>query len=449
MRTPGRARVFIPLALAAAAAGGQGDGQLTLDQALELASKHNETPQIAAARLERAQAVRREAIATLLPALTLTSSYTRRAREITRTVDDEEFVIQARGAEAHQAIAETTVFDARVIPLVRATGRDLEAQRLESAELVRNLAFDVAESFFAVLSAERLREAAGRRIQVAEATVSDASIRRDAGLANLNDVTRSELELATARLALTQAQNLAANTRLSLSFLIGVPAASALAEPGTRDGPAPAPDALEQRAVAARADLRALEERAEALRFLAREPLLRAVPALGVRGTFRQTNETGLSGREEDWNVAATLTWELFDGGERYAQADQRRAEHREAVLQAEALRRRIGLEVHTARADLETAQGALGQAEVQARVAAQNADEVSERFRNGLATALERADAAVAAFEADVEVERQRFALRLAELALERAVGGTPGAPVPAPPAGEVETGAAAGGAR
>jgi outer membrane protein TolC len=436
------------LLLGAAAARGQG-AQLTLEQALELAARQNETPQIAAARLERAEAVRREAIATLLPALTLTSSYTHRAREVTRIVDDEEFVIQARGAEAHQAVAETTVFDARVIPLVRAAGRDLEAQRLESAELVRALAFDVAETYFAVLSAERLREAAGRRIQIAEATVSDASIRRDAGLANLNDVTRSELELATARLALTQAENLAANARLSLGFLIGVPAAGALADPGTREAPAPAPDELEQRAVAARADLRALEERAAALRFLAREPLLRSVPALGLRGTFRQTNETGLSGREQDWNVAATLTWELFDGGERYAQADQRRAEHREAVLQAEALRRRIGLEVRTARADLETAQGALGQAEVQARVAAQNADEVSERFRNGLATALERADAAVAAFEAEVEVERQRFALRLAELALERAVGGAPGAPSPAMNPDEAETAAAAGGAR
>ena len=437
------------MALAAAAARGQDLPPLTLEQALDLAVLHNETPQIAEARLAQAEAVRREAIAVLLPALTLTSTYTRRGSEITRTVDDEEFVIQARGAEAHQAFAEATVFDARFIPLVRATGRNLAAQRLESAELVRALAFDVAESFFAVLSAERLREAAGRRIQVAQETVDDATIRRDAGLANVNDVTRSELELATARLSLTQADNLAANTRLALGFLIGVPAAGPLAEPGPRDAPAPSADQLEQLAVAARADLQALEERAEAVRLLAQEPLLRTVPTLDLRGTYRQTNETGLSGREEDWNVAATLTWELFDGGERYAEADRRRAEHREALLEADALRRRIGLEVRTALADLETARGALGQAEVQAQVAAQNAEEVSERFRYGLATALERADAAVAAFEADVEMERQRFFLRQAELALERAVGGTPGMPGPPAPGADAETGAAAGGAR
>ncbi|HZI64142.1 MAG TPA: TolC family protein [Thermoanaerobaculia bacterium] len=436
------------LALAAAWGASGQDAPLTLAQALELAARHNETPHIAAARLERAEAVRREAIATLLPALTLTSSYTRRAREVTRIVDDEEFVIQARGAESHQAVADATVFDARAFPLVRAASRDLEAQRLESAELVRDLSFDVAEAFFAVLSAERLRAAAGRRIQVAEATVSDASIRRDAGLANLNDVTRSELELAAARLALTQAENLAANARLSLGFLIGVPAMGPLAEPGAEAETPPAAGELEQRALAGRADLQAREERAAALLALSREPLMRSVPALGVRGTFRQTNETGLSGREQDWNVAATLTWELFDGGERYAQADQRRAEHREAVLQTEALRRLIGLEVRTALADLETAQGALGQAEVQARVAAQNAEEVADRFSNGLATALERADAAVAAFEADVEVERQRFALRLAELALERAVGGAPESPALLAP-DDLDVGAAAGGAR
>ena len=60
-------------------------------------------------------------------------------------------------------------------------------------------------------------------------------------------------------------------------------------------------------------------------------------------------------------------------------------------------------------------------------------AEEVRERFQNGLATALEQTDAQVAEFEAEVEVARQGFARDVADLALQRALGGWPaGAPSP-----------------
>nr|MBP7589152.1 hypothetical protein [Thermoanaerobaculia bacterium] len=59
---------------------------------------------------------------------------------------------------------------------------------------------------------------------------------------------------------------------------------------------------------------------------------------------------------------------------------------------------------------------------------ASQNAEEVRERFQNGLATALEQTDAQVSAFEAEVEVARQGFARDVADLALQRALGGWPG---------------------
>ena len=95
---------------------------LTLEQALALAAARNETPGIAAARLERAEAVRREAYSTLFPALTLSSTYTRRAREVTRLVNDEELVIQARNAINSQAVLDATLFDARAIPALRAAG---------------------------------------------------------------------------------------------------------------------------------------------------------------------------------------------------------------------------------------------------------------------------------------------------------------------------------------
>ena len=55
--------------------------------------------------------------------------------------------------------------------------------------------------------------------------------------------------------------------------------------------------------------------------------------------------------------------------------------------------------------------------------MARQNAEEVRERFIHGLATGLEQADALVSAFEAEAEMARQGFAVRIAHLALSRAL--------------------------
>ena len=413
---------------------------LTLAEALALAARNNERSGIAKARLDRARALRREAYATLLPDVNVNGTFTRRSEEVTRTVDDEEIVVQALNAVSGVATVDATLLDVRAFPVARSATRNLEAQENASAEIRRTLAYEVAETFFSVLSAERLRDAASRRIEVAQATVSDARIRLEAGLASSNDLTRSELELATARLSLTQSESLVRTERLSLGYLIGAPADRPLVEPDAEpaDGDA---EALERIAVQSRADLKELELRAEALRLLALEPKLRFVPTLGLRGTYRGTNEAGLSGRETDWNVAALFSWEVFDGGVRYAQAAAREAEYREALYAADALKRRIGLEVRTARADLETARAALEQAEVRARVAEQNAREVRVRYSEGLATALEQADATASAFEASAELARQRFALGVARLSLSQSLGRWPAETAPSePPAAPAE---------
>jgi len=204
---------------------------LTLAEALALAARNNERAGIAQARLDRARALRREAYATLWPDIVATATYTRRSDEVTRTIDDERVVVQARNAFSGLATVEADLLDVRAFPVARSATRNLEAQENASAEIRRTLAFDVAQSFFAVLSAERLRSAANRRIEVADATVSDARTKLEAGLASSNDLTRSELELATARLALTQAENAVVTTRLSLGYLVGAGAERPLEEP--------------------------------------------------------------------------------------------------------------------------------------------------------------------------------------------------------------------------
>ena len=409
---------------------------LTLEQAIALALSGNEISGIAAARLESAAALRRQAIAQFLPALTITANATRRAREVTRVINGDDVTVQAIDAYSSQGAIDTPLFDLRALPLIRAATDAVQAQTIESQELRRALAFDVADGFYASLSLERLLEAARQRVAVGRQTVEESRTRLDAGPATRNDLTRTALELATAELVATRAANAVTTARLSLAYLINAPADFAVGELAVPERAAPEGAEREQlvtQALAGRQELVALDERLQQARQLALAPRLGWMPRLDLRGIYRWTNEAGLSGNSGDWNIGANLTWEIFDGGDRMAAAAQRDAAAKEAELDLAQRRRQVRLEVDQASADLATAEAALTQARTQVAFATQNAEEVRERFQNGLATALEQTDAQVSAFEAEVEVARQGFARDVADLALQRALGGWPiAAPLP-----------------
>lgn len=420
--------ILSPLLLPQPAARAQ--SPLTLDEAQALAARHNEISGIARARLDQARALRRQAWTALFPSLTARGTYTRRTEEQVRQIDPNlpPVVVQRENALSGQLDLELDLFDARAYSGLSVTARGLEAQALESEDLERTLAFDVAESFFAVLSSERLRDAAERRLEVAAQTVDEAKSRVEAGLAAKNEATRTELEHASAQLAFTLARTGVQRARLSLSYLIGAEVGERpLADPPLEPLPSLDGTSLEGAATDQRPDFLALLARVEQADALALEPLLRLVPTLGLRGSVFASNELGFSGKTVDANLSATLTWVLFDGGTRYAERDLRLAQAEEAELRAEERRRVIALEVRSALIDVETARATLAQAEVQARVAAQNAEEVRTLFGSGLASALEQVDAAVAEFEATAGLERQRVSQRVAELTLLRAIGRWP----------------------
>jgi outer membrane protein TolC len=425
-------RVLSCVLLAAFLLGGTGvedvSGKpLTLEQAIDLVLERNEIPRIATLRVEQAKAARRGAYAGLLPTLSVSGTYTRRAKEISRDMNGEQIILQSKNALGTNAQARIDLFDPSAFPLIGGATSDIEAAVLMRLESERTLCFDVAESFFAVLSAERLVNAAKKRDELSQGVLNQMKARLEAGLAGVNEVTRSELELESAKLAVTTAQSSVEFARLSLGYLIDETVDGPLVEPSMRIEVGKDPVALEQQAVYERGDLKAGRATAEATRKRSKEPWMRLIPGIGVLATWRATNEPGISNMSTDWNVATTLTWVLYDGGLRYAEARRLAAEYEIVTLETKALRRRVGFEVRSALTSLKTAQAAVEQAEARLVVAQKNAIEVRERFVHGLSTALEQADAAVSEFEATVEVERQKLNGRVATLSLLRALGRWP----------------------
>jgi outer membrane protein TolC len=173
-----------------------------------------------------------------------------------------------------------------------------------------------------------------------------------------------------------------------------------------------------------RLDLNSLRWTARAQNALTLSPTLKWFPALALTGQYRYTNESGLTGRATNWNVGATLTWSLFDGFLRSGEYGEMKALARLSDLNVQASMRQVELQVREGLVSLENQRAALKQAIVAHDAAVRNATEVAELYRQGLASALEAADANVRMFEAEVTLVTERYGLAIAYLNFEAALG-------------------------
>lgn len=411
-----------------------GADPLTLERAIEQALARNERAAIAGAQAEAADGRLAQARAFFFPSLSVSGQYTRRAFEVVRDVGGTTVTVQQYNALGANAVLRWTLFDARLIPLYRAASADQRAAKLETAETRRRLGFEAAQAFLQTLGYELVEEAARRRVELTEKNLADAKARREAGLASSNDVTRNALALATAQRAAVNANGLARSARLNLGLLLDLPPEqlggltapkslfdAAKAQPDTVDG------ATLERAPQVRLDVQAAGERTLQADALAQEPLLRLVPVLGLTAQGRLTNETGLAGRPWDASIGVDLSWALFDGGNRYGVRDERTANARAAALNARLKERSVVVEVENALVALSASRASEAQAVVAVDAAKQNAQEIAELYRQGLATALQQADAAQSQFEAEVALVQERYGVLASLLGLRAALGVDP----------------------
>ena len=421
--------IWLGLLAALAPAGAQ--APLGLERAVQLALERNERGRTAQLQGEAADARVAKARAFFFPDLTLVGNYTRRAYQTVREVGGEQVIIQRRNVLAPRATATLTLFDPRALPLYRQTRRERDAAKLNAREDRRLLGFEAADAFLRTLSAEQVHEAARRRLDLAEQSLADARARFSAQLVGSNDVTRAELELATARHQATRAQGEKESAYLHLGYLLDTPVAGSLVAPQELLQIAAQPPGEEtpliEGALRSRLDLAASQRHAEAQAAAAGEPLRRLLPSLNANGQYRMTNEGGLSGRTRDWSAGMDLTWSIFDRGQLWADRSERRALARIADLAAQAAVRRAALEVRTALVALTSQQAAIDQAQVAAQVARVNAAQTAELYRQGLTSALAVADASARLFEAEVALAREQYGVALAYLDLRSARGLNP----------------------
>jgi len=404
---------------------------LTLETAVQRATQETQRSKLTQEQETIAQAATTKARAFFFPTLGVTGNYNRRAFETIRDMGGERVTIQAKNALSATANIRWTLLDIRGIPLYRAACSTRDAGLLEARNQRRLNGMEAADAFLQTLTAQAVEEAARQRISLAEKNLSDASSLHQAGLVSLNDITRAKLEKANAETSLETAVGVTLATKLRLATLLDLEWGSdyqllapedflhSAENQKPQDESPPVEEVLEKRL-----DFLALEQQAQAAKFLSQEPWMRLLPTLSLIGQGRITNETGLSNRKWDGNLGLELSWTLFDGGLRYGEWSERRAQAQIAFIQTELQRRQIRADLQIALQNMHIAQTTLRQAKATLELADQNIQETTTLYHQGLTTALQLLDASVQKFEADVNFATQRYALGLALINLYSVAG-------------------------
>lgn len=413
---PGTAEADAAEAARQAEAPGPG---IRLEDAIHLALQNNERALKAPLRVQTAEGQLDRARTAFFPTLTAGGSGVWRATE-----DREGNNISTSGTVTlSQPILAPSAF-----PQYSQSSHQLESEKWGATQDKRQLSFDTAKSFLQVLTAERVLEAANRRVDRARQNLEDAEARAGAQLTSTNDATRSRIDLATALSQVAQAQGNMQKTRLQLEFLMGKKIEGTLAAPdrttasAERYGSTPA--ATLAAAVDRRPDVRSSHERTEALRASAREPLYRLIPSINAQGQMRILPSPLATEKALDETVTLNLTWTIFDAAARYADRKTRLSQADSQALDEHLLKRSVETDVKIAIVGLRTARESYKIANDALVSAQKNVEETEILYRQGLAKALEVTDANSKRFDAEVNRATAKLQMEQAYLDLRNALG-------------------------
>jgi outer membrane protein TolC len=393
-----------------------GANGLKLEDAVHLALTRNERTVIADLNVKIVEAGVSKARAAFLPILSADGNNT------LKPFDKSPVDVATARLTVSQPVLVPSAF-----PLYSEAKENLASQVAQTIEDKRQLTFDAAKAFFNVLLAEKVLEAAHRKLDTAKADLLDTTAQMQAQLVSSNDVTRAQISLSGSVREVAADQGALDAAYLQLAFVVNTPVSPGLTAPTAlleaSERPLPPIDKLVAASLAHRPDLVARKHAAIAAHDFAREPHMRFYPTVGVSAQGTATTNAG-TGHDIDAQLAITASWEIWDAGVRDADARSRDASASIADLTRNTLERSIEVQVRTAVVQLASAQQALAAARDAQVASAKSADETAILYHQGLAKAIELLDANDQRFVADVNFAAAQDTVATAYLALRQAMG-------------------------
>lgn len=377
---------------------------------------------ITLADITRAEAQTRVALAGALPTLGVQGSVTDVVmRTVTNPLTGEpqtKFLPDNAITYGGSVSLSIPVLAPRAWYAIGTTEQSVTAARLTALDQRRLLAANVASALISVVTAERIAELNRVGLRAALERLVLTRRRVELGAANGLDAIRVEQDAATARAQIVQGDESLRQAQENLGLALGV-AEQVGISPSldlavlVRDAESACP---KQERLEARPDIAALSRRLDVSRRGIRDGELAFSPTASIDSGFSVFTQPFVNNFADrtintfNWSVSATLRWNIFDGGIRYGNLRDARAQ----VLQAEA---RLEQAKRTATIDVARAQRGVGVADDNRKVSETARDLAKETdrlarlsFELGRGTSLDLVDAARRLREAEIQLALREF---------------------------------------
>ncbi|MBL8611319.1 MAG: TolC family protein [Myxococcales bacterium] len=275
----------------------------------------------------------------------------------------------------------------------------------------RQIALSVAQAIIGVFTAERIAELnrSGLRNSLERLDLTQRKL--DLGAATGLDVVRARQDVEAARATLVTGDESLRRAREALGLAIGIPEQVGVSSRVRLDGLEQEavqkcrPEALEERA-----DVVAAHRRVDVAKRAAYDAKLQFLPTLSAQSSVSSTTiDTGAS-PTTTWNIQGLLSIPIWDGGARYGTMRDTNAQIRQAELRYESIVRTATIQMEQTKRGVEVAEERKKVATEGRRLAQQTDDLVRRAFQEGKGTSLELVAAASALRDAEITLALREF---------------------------------------
>lgn len=300
----------------------------------------------------------------------------------------------------------------------RAAGADVDAARAD-------VRLQTLEAYLQLAEADDLAQVARAAVSDAEEQVARARALVGNGRLLEADALRTQVALAQARQDQLAAEGARESGRVLLAAVLGMPVDSELEterldETELPPLPGSLADALTL-AARGRPEIRAAVAHAAAARDNHRAAIGDLLPSVDVAGAYQHSEGQTFFPRDAGY-VEGVLSWDFFGWGARYEASQAERGRAQVAAIKVEQVRRDVAVEVarrfveaRTARAAVDVARSAVGQAEEAYRV-------TRALYDNGRASTTDLLDAQLAQERTRMSSIHALYRYLIARAALDRA---------------------------
>jgi len=288
-----------------------------------------------------------------------------------------------------------------------------DAARLTLEDRKRVLATDVAGALVAEIAAERIAELNRVGLRQALERLALAHRREDLGSGNRLDVVRAEQDVDAARAAVVSGDESARQDREALGLALGIAEPIGAAQGLNIDGLVndTGTGCKLVGTVDERADLRVLHTEVDIAARGVKDVWYQFSPVVTFQSTLASSNDA-LAIPATTWNIEGVLTIPIWDGGARYGELRQAKAQKDEAEQNLIAQRRTVVIQIEQARRAVAVAEDSRKVA-VDAETHARQVDHMTQvGFLTGQGTSLDLVVSAGALRQAQINRALRDFDL-------------------------------------